>query len=69
MKVPIIINGTQVTESQFNKIIIDIRNDCDLEIDEIALEILAEKLFETLNSSMDLIWELKKQQIQETDRK
>ena len=69
MKVPIIINGTQVTESQFNKIIIDIRNDCDLEIDEIDLEILTKTLFEILNSSMDLIWELKKQQIQETDRK
>jgi len=69
MKVPIIINGTQVTESQFNKIIIDIRNDCDLEIDEIDLEILTKTLFEILNSSMDLIWELKKQQIQETHRK
>ena len=69
MKVPIIINGTQVTESQFNKIIIDIRNDCDLEIDEIDLEILTKTLFEILNSSMDLIWELKKRQIQETHRK
>ena len=68
MKVPIIINGTQVTESQFNKIIIDICNDCDLEIDKFDLEILTEKLFETLNSSIDLIWELKKQQIQETDK-